>query len=472
MRKIKDEIKNAFSLIILALSFQLPFSLPAFAQNAEQDAKDGQYEREIGNFSDAFKILNRGCNNGSADACASLGSMYLGDEGIPKDLAKSFSLATSACEKGSMRGCSFVGYHYQMGDPKIKNLDTARHYYQMACDHGFGNGCSNLGFMYYNGTSVAQSKEMSLELNKKGCEFGGGRACQNVAYFYRQGEVVSKEISKAITYYEKGCRFNSGPSCGALAYLYQGQEGVAKNLTTAKSFGEFGCSIKDTESCFQLGYIEATFLSQPQKALGHYQLACDKNDYLACNNIGTLYLFDSLGPRDFKKAKQYYQKACQGGEQRGCENLKTADIFAIESNPIDQIVKEAQVSDKSGVTSKTEAKTAGTSIASQGKQSKQNNSGKKTSAPFVVDANGNTLVTKKPMSNESLRSLPWAANKNEIWDMNGVSQTREYFFEEGLKARIKVQKTAKERNETKAEAQRVDLLMYKYLLSIKGYTID
>ena len=49
--------------------------------------------------------------------------------------------------------------------------------------------------------------------------------------------------------------------------------------------------------------------------------ACEARDFVACNNLGTLFERGDGRPRDLRRATQLYARACDGNDALGCANL-------------------------------------------------------------------------------------------------------------------------------------------------------
>lgn len=57
-------------------------------------------------YPQALKLYNQACNEGNADGCLFLGSMYDFGSGVERDKKKAGELYQKACEMGSGLGCS------------------------------------------------------------------------------------------------------------------------------------------------------------------------------------------------------------------------------------------------------------------------------------------------------------------------------------------------------------------------------
>ena len=50
-----------------------------------------------------------------------------------------------------------------------------------------------------------------------------------------------------------------------------------------------------------------------------YKIACDKDAFEACGELGALYTQGLGVKKDAAKAKELFKKACDGGDKAGCD---------------------------------------------------------------------------------------------------------------------------------------------------------
>jgi hypothetical protein len=57
------------------------------------------------------------------------------------------------------------------------------------------------------------------------------------------------------------------------------------------------------------------------KAFALFKQACDGNEMLGCDFLGSMYLGGLSVPVNVKKARELFSKACQAGDSLGCMDL-------------------------------------------------------------------------------------------------------------------------------------------------------
>ncbi len=80
------------------------------------------------------------------------------------------------------------------------------------------------------------------------------------------------------------------------------------------------CTKGDAKACFDTGIIYTDNISNYEKSVSYFDIACNKNIFKSCTVLNHLYI---IVPklRDYKKAKEFATKACDGGDATGCNNL-------------------------------------------------------------------------------------------------------------------------------------------------------
>lgn len=79
----------------------------------------------------------------------------------------------------------------------------------------------------------------------------------------------------------------------------------------------------DMEDAKELSALERSYFG---RALKDYQIACDGQHALACNEAGTMIMFNWTIAADPVSATRYFRLACEGGAKAGCSNLAFAYV--------------------------------------------------------------------------------------------------------------------------------------------------
>ena len=100
-------------------------------QKALADKSPALAEKAVG-------LLQKGCDLGSAEACATLGLAFeVGDDLTPRDLPRSVRLYEKGCLLQDASACSQLSHLYRKGEGLPKDLALASKYRRLAC--GFAN---------------------------------------------------------------------------------------------------------------------------------------------------------------------------------------------------------------------------------------------------------------------------------------------------------------------------------------------
>ena len=275
-------------------------------------------------YSKARGYLRRGCEQGVARSCHSLGTLYENGLGVDQDHDEARRLFDQGCESGVARSCRSLGFLHQHGIGADQDFAKAQMLYRRACYADDAGGCVSLGYLYDEGLGVKQDHGKARELFRKGCQDGDPDACTNLGYHYDQGLGIGRDYAKARGFYQKGCGGGSGSACANLGYLYDGGLGVGPDYAKAKQLYQKGCDIGHARACSNLGNLYDGGLGVEQdhaKARTFYEKGCLGGHASGCNNLGDLYAQGLGVDVDAKAARELYRKACDLEDARFCEKL-------------------------------------------------------------------------------------------------------------------------------------------------------
>jgi uncharacterized protein len=262
-------------------------------------------------YQKALKDETAACNAGDMDACADVGSDYLGGEGTPPDRARGLSLLQRACDGGNLnQGCYNLGAEYaNHGD-----LKTGLTFWTKGCSELSTNprddsqnvfaAAENCGqaFRAYaeGGRSIVKDAAQALEVAKNWC-LAEGTHCLDIGDLYRSdtgdltkyGISVSLDPGQAVAFYRKACAGRPANGNDAIACLDLKQ-------------------MNATDKGIAHDYMQALTIDRKQ---------CASNGSF-CTDLGIMYE-NGLGvPTDVNKAIELYTKACNGKAPSACTALK------------------------------------------------------------------------------------------------------------------------------------------------------
>ncbi|MCX6075550.1 MAG: tetratricopeptide repeat protein [Campylobacterales bacterium] len=106
---------------------------------------DAAAQYKNGNEIKACELYSKACDDGNANGCRRLGTLYSNGEGVRKDKKKASELYGKACNSGDNNGCWMLGFMYNVGDGVKQDKIKASELFSKACNGGYANGCRALG---------------------------------------------------------------------------------------------------------------------------------------------------------------------------------------------------------------------------------------------------------------------------------------------------------------------------------------
>ena len=88
-----------------------------------------------------------------------------------------FAAVRQGCEQGSAESCATLGHAYRLGQGVAVSLSSALGAFERACEMGSGSGCTSLGTLHQRGRIVPKDPARAAALSEQGCELGDGNGC-------------------------------------------------------------------------------------------------------------------------------------------------------------------------------------------------------------------------------------------------------------------------------------------------------
>lgn len=241
----------------------------------------------------SLRNLQRGCDQGSAAACARLGTAYYegrDDKGQSVDL----------------------------------DLEKARRAFEGACSRDDAASCASLGDMLGKGEGGPADKARGVSLHRRACELGAGPACAKAAVAYRDGTAVPKSPELAATSARKGCDKGDSASCALFKELATVEGSGGAGMTAEAKQAMDQCEAGNGSACFDLGlrYDDGKGLKVDKtKAAAMYKISCEKGDSRACHNFGVMLIDGEGVPRSIVAGLKVLDLLCQKGQSKSCDVL-------------------------------------------------------------------------------------------------------------------------------------------------------
>jgi uncharacterized protein len=207
----------------------------------------------------ATALYERGCDLGSAHACAVAGELRdLGYEAMRRDPRRAAALLRRACDGGDSEGCFHLGGIVRGSRAGPPDRPAALALYEKACALGYLDGCDSAAYMFDRGDGVPEDPVRAVALYQSLCDTLQGWACIQLADHFVQGRGTAKDPARAAPLYERDCQrgFDEvGRSCYELGRLYQRGEGVPRDRAEARRLFERACDKRDESACWMLRWF-------------------------------------------------------------------------------------------------------------------------------------------------------------------------------------------------------------------------
>ncbi|CAL7938714.1 unnamed protein product [Xylocopa violacea] len=127
-------------------------------------------------LTEAFKYLQKGCENGDANGCLRAGVLAVSEEKPEPDrksqVLLGLKLLKKACDSKEEKACFYLSGIYLSGIEEIveKNLKEAYVLSLKSCELGNPFACSNVSVMHKKGDGVQQNQELAQSFRKRADE--------------------------------------------------------------------------------------------------------------------------------------------------------------------------------------------------------------------------------------------------------------------------------------------------------------
>lgn len=191
--------------------------------------------------------LQRDCDRGRAEACQTLGFLYMGGEGAEPDSDRALALFSRACERGSAKGCHNLGAALQNSDEQ-RGAEIAA-LFERACDGGELAGCTALADMLLSARQIEADYDRALTLFRRSCAGDGHDGCAGLGFMYLHGYGVEADPERAVTLFILAC--DRGEAVGCLNFSYLRETGLSDDVRAAASARAQQCLLSGSPDCYE-----------------------------------------------------------------------------------------------------------------------------------------------------------------------------------------------------------------------------
>ncbi len=156
-----------------------------------------------------YKIL---CAKSVWSSCKILGDIYytLDDINMSKFYKqKALNYAQKGCKNGSGNACFDLGTYTNNN----KYYKKALKFYKKECDKDDFYSCYMLGNMHFEGIATKRNYDYAIKLYEKSCKNDEPYSCYNLARLYKDGVYVKKDMSLYENYCKKANSLDKTLDC-------------------------------------------------------------------------------------------------------------------------------------------------------------------------------------------------------------------------------------------------------------------
>lgn len=139
----------------------------------------GDIHKREGRASDAMRLYDYACEEGSGAACLRSGVLRANGTGMPADAASAAAYYARGCDAGDAQSCYFLAaaYRYGRGVP-VDNMHASR-LYSDVCAAGEEDACYYLAYAQSYGIGTARDVSAAVNAFLTLCANGDAQSCRD-----------------------------------------------------------------------------------------------------------------------------------------------------------------------------------------------------------------------------------------------------------------------------------------------------
>lgn len=211
----------------------------------------------------ALKILKPLATQGHSQAQITMGLIYEGGHGVPKDVDEATRWYLMAAKQGEPMVQHFMGVKYFQGQGVEQNYLEAAKWWAMAAKAGIADSQFNLGLMYYRGLGITKDYVKAGELFEAAAIQDHGDAQYSLAVMHAFGQSKEKNYAIAIKWFRKAAEQDMPQAQYNIGVFYENAYGVEKNLNEAKRWYQLAAAQGLQEAADKLQALPNTVAKKP-----------------------------------------------------------------------------------------------------------------------------------------------------------------------------------------------------------------
>ncbi|MGA7850817.1 MAG: SEL1-like repeat protein [Terriglobales bacterium] len=293
------------------------------------------------NYGLAFKWFEAASKQGSLEATAWLGSLYLYGHGVAQDAARGASLIQKAAGGDNPVGQRFLGMMYQDGVGVLRDYSKAFSFYSKAAAQQDAPSFDRIGSLYLHGLGVGKNRDRAFEAFTKGANLGDSWAQLHVGQMeenHRESETITSDdalSANETSLLRSGKPWSKTPPDYVAALKWYADSAAQGNRVAAYKAGKM----------FEAGRGTA---QNSDKALDYYRQSANRRYPPAQTALGKAYEFGVGVHPNLVYAYVLYSLAADQNDSDGIESLrrlrpKLTPSQTDEANAVLKTVEERRI---------------------------------------------------------------------------------------------------------------------------------
>ncbi len=200
-------------------------------------------------------------------------------------------------------------------------------------EHGIPEAEHYLGWLYDTGVGIPRDPAGAASWYRKAADQGFALAENNLGVYYENGYGVGKDLGEALKWYRLAANQGLPAALNNLGRLSYNQGAPGLQRGDARRYYEESAERGDGVAAVNLGMYFLRVEYNADAVIYWFTVAAERGVPVAYNNLGSIYQFGSLLPRDYGEAHRWFDKGAALGEPR-CElGLATLELEEHRSSP-------------------------------------------------------------------------------------------------------------------------------------------
>ena len=268
------------------------------------------------NYAEAARLYRKAADQGLASAQFSLGLMYREGRGVQKDDLQAVAWFKKSADQGNADAQYNLGVMNELGAGLPQNFEEAAEWYRKAADQGLASAQFSLGFMYRTGRGVQKDDLKAVGWFQKSADQGYANAQYNLGAMKELGIGLAQNYAEAAKWYAKAADQGQAMAQEKLGLMFEDGKGVERDNAKALELYEIAAGKGLASAQFFLGmmYRKGKGVTvNDAEAVKWFKKGVEKSDLLALHQLEKIYgKVKGVTQNDAETEKWFREAAVQG----------------------------------------------------------------------------------------------------------------------------------------------------------------